>query len=67
MPTNWTQREVRAIVEDYFNMLESELRGQSFNKTEQAESEARLSESGIWHSALVAQARSAVEERTRKR
>lgn len=34
MPASWTEREVQAIVEDYFDMLRRELRGKAFNKTE---------------------------------
>ena len=32
--TNWTRLEVEAIVADYFDMLDQELRGQAFNKSE---------------------------------
>jgi hypothetical protein len=33
MPGNWSREEVETTVADYFAMLESELRGESFNKT----------------------------------
>ena len=34
MPINWSESEVAAAVEDYFNMLRHELQGQPYNKTE---------------------------------
>ena len=34
MPNNWTDTEVEAAVEDYFNMLRLELSGKKYNKTE---------------------------------
>ncbi|EMS80262.1 DUF3883 domain-containing protein [Desulfotignum phosphitoxidans] len=34
MAENWSEHEVQAAVEDYFNMLRLELTGQKFNKTE---------------------------------
>ncbi len=33
MPRNWSDTEIDAIVEDYFNMLRYEQSGQSYNKT----------------------------------
>ncbi len=34
MPTSWTEREVQAIVEDYFDMFLLEISGRAFNKSE---------------------------------
>ncbi len=34
MPRDWSDNEVSAIVTDYFDMLEIELRGESYNKAE---------------------------------
>ncbi len=34
MPKKWSEKEVKAVVEDYFDMLCLELRGQRFNKSE---------------------------------
>ena len=34
MANNWSDSEVEAAVEDYFNMLRAELTGQKYNKTE---------------------------------
>lgn len=34
MAEDWSQEEVEATVADYFNMLDKELRGQDYNKTE---------------------------------
>ena len=34
MPRNWTDNEIEAIVEDYFDMLRLELKGRGYNKTE---------------------------------
>ena len=34
MGEDWSQEEVEATVADYFNMLDKELRGQDYNKTE---------------------------------
>lgn len=34
MPNDWSQYEVEIIVEDYLEMLASELRGQGYNKAE---------------------------------
>lgn len=34
MPENWSQREVEAVVQDYFDMLKLELSGKKYNKTE---------------------------------
>jgi len=34
MPDDWSREEVEATLTDYFSMLESELRGESYNKSE---------------------------------
>ena len=34
MPRNWSESEIAAIVEDYFDMLRIELEGRGYNKTE---------------------------------
>lgn len=34
MPRNWSEAEITAIVEDYFDMLAHELEGRRYNKTE---------------------------------
>ena len=34
MPLDWREREVRAIVEDYFDMLRQEIAGRDFNKSQ---------------------------------
>lgn len=34
MANNWSESEVEAVVQDYFNMLRLELRGEKYNKTE---------------------------------
>jgi len=34
MPSDWSRAEVEAAVSAYLDMLELELRGQPFNKTE---------------------------------
>jgi hypothetical protein len=34
MQEDWSESEVAAVVEDYFDMLAAELRGRSFNKAE---------------------------------
>lgn len=33
MPRNWSEAEIAAIVEDYFEMLAHELEGRHYNKT----------------------------------
>lgn len=34
MANNWSESEVKAVVQDYFNMLRLELKGEKYNKTE---------------------------------
>lgn len=34
MANNWSESEVEAVVQDYFNMLRLEIRGEKYNKTE---------------------------------
>ena len=33
MPDSWSEVEIRAIVEDYFAMLQAEIKGIDYNKT----------------------------------